>query len=216
MFMIFAQGTDLSDVLIAWGPVLAPIFAAVAAIVSAMYAKGAHTMAKHTDREVNNKKPGDPTLREIVVTLRENQEYMIKNANRHEELLCAIQDSLSQNDARIRHILSSLATFEADAQGRYIWVSRRWSEMTTLSLPDAVNRTWEETVSPVDRQRITDEWARATSLGETFGPSTYRLNTDISNTPVWVVAEASPVRNSDNKIVGYVGSLEELQEPPIF
>lgn len=216
--MVFGE-TDASDVLVAWGPVLAPLFATVAAIVSALYAKGAHRMAKHTDREVNNKQPGDPTLRQMVVDLRRNQDDIMHLGKKHDEMLCAIQHSMSQNDARIRHILSSLATFEANAQGEYVWVSRRWSELTGISLLDATGRTWEEAVYGLDRQKVTDEWARAVADRESFGPTALRIVHKRTGEVMWVMAEASPVRDSRGSLVGYVGSidlmnLEGWEEPP--
>lgn len=214
--------TDISDVFIAWGPVFAPLFAALAAIVSALYAKGAHTMAKHTDMEVNNKQPGDPTLRQMVVDLRRNQDDIIALSRKHDEVLGAIQHSMSQNEARIRHILSSLATFEASERGEYIWVSRKWSELTGISLMDASGRTWEDSVYILDRQRVTDEWGRAVANQESFGPTSLRIVHKRSGEVQWVVAEASPVRNSEGILVGYVGSIDLMQlegweePPPIF
>jgi PAS domain S-box-containing protein len=219
--MVFGS-TDVSDVFIAWGPVLAPLFAAAAAIISAWYAKGAHTLAKHTDKEVNNKKPGDPTLRQMVVDLRRNQDDIMRLSQKHDEMLSAIQHSMSQNDARIRHILSSLATFEANEKGEYIWVSRKWSEMTGISLMDATGRTWEEAVYGIDRQRVTDEWGRAVANQESFGPTALRITHSRTGEVYWVMAEASPVRNSKNLLVGYVGSIDLMdlegweEPPPIF
>lgn len=216
--MLFGA-TDISDVLVAWGPVLAPVFAAVAAVISAMYARGAHTLAKHTDREVNNKNAGEPTLRQMVIDMKCNQEKMLTTSENHEKMLAIIHHSLSQNDARIRHILSALATFEADASGHYIWVSRRWTELTGITLGDAKGRTWEEAVYPLDRQRVTDEWSRAVEEHESFGPTSFRLQHRRSGDVVWVMAEASPVRNSDGLLIGYVGSidmmsLEGWEDPP--
>lgn len=219
--MVLAN-SNISDVFIAWGPVLAPLFAALAAVISAMYAKGAHEMAKHTDREVNNKQPGEPTLRQMVVDLRRNQDDMMILGKKHDEVLCAIQHSMSQNEARIRHILSSLATFEANEKGEYIWVSRKWSELTGISLMDASGRTWEDAVYTIDRQRVTDEWGRAVVNQESFGPTSLRIVHKRSGEVQWVIAEASPVRNSEGRLVGYVGSIDLMQlegweePPPIF
>jgi PAS domain S-box-containing protein len=219
--MLGSEGTDISDVFIAWGPVLAPLFATVAAIVSAMYAKGARTLAKHTDREVNNKEPGEPTLRQMVIDLGESQKQLCGIAKKHEEMLHAIQHSTSQNNARIQHILSSFATFEADAEGSYIWVSRKWAELTGISLGDATGREWEDAIYELDKQRVTDDWFRATSQHESFGPIMYRITHERTGEVKWVNAEASPVRNSDGSLIGYVGSLDVMdiegwENPPPF
>ena len=219
--MFGAEGTDISDVFIAWGPVLAPIFATVAAIISAMYAKGAHRLAQHTDREVNNKKPGEPTLRQMVIDLGANQKELCAIAKKHEEMLNAIEHSTSQNNARIRHILSSLATFESDAQGNYTWVSRRWAELTGISLIDATGREWEDTIYELDKQRVIDDWFRVVRTHESFGPITYRIVHERTGEVRWVVSEASPIRDSDGSLIGYVGSLDVMdiegwENPPPF
>jgi PAS domain S-box-containing protein len=213
--LVYTLGnTNMSDVLVAWGPVLSPIFATVAAILAAMYARGARSIAKHTDNEVNNKNPGDPTLREVIYSIKENQEAMINSNTRHEKMLLAIQHSLHQNDARVRHILSSLATFEADSEGHYIWVSRKWTEYTGLALPDAIGRAWESVIKEEDVQRVTDEWYRAISNRESFGPIEYRIQHKRTKTIYWVTAEASPVRDSEDTLVGYVGSIEHIPSDP--
>lgn len=203
--------TDISDVLIAWGPVLAPLFAAMAAIVSAMYAKGAHTLAKHTDREVNNKKEGEPTLRQMVIDVRDGQGELVKTSKDHAAILQAIQHALHENNARVRHILSALATFETNNKGEYIWVSRRWSEITGVALWDAHGRSWENTLYPADKERVTDEWFRSIELQESFGPTSYRI-TPRNGEPLWVVSEASPVRNSAGDLVGYIGSIDLIED----
>jgi PAS domain S-box-containing protein len=191
---------------------LAPLFATAAAVLAAMYAKGTHTLAKHTDQEVNNKTPGDPTLREVIYTIRDRQSSIIESSERHDKMLIAIQHSLHQNDARVRHILSSLATFETDAKGDYIWVSRRWTEYTGLPLPDAIGRAWEGSIDPEDRERVTDGWFRVIAEKESFGPIVYRINHKKTGEVAWVVAEASPVRDSKRSLVGYVGSIELISE----
>lgn len=208
--MLFGE-TDLSDVFIAWGPVLAPLFATLAAVVSAMYAKGAHTLAKHTDREVNNKKEGEPTLRQMVIDVHTGQTELVQTSKDHAAILQAIQHALHENNARVRHILSSLATFEANEKGEYLWVSRRWAELTGMALWDAHGRSWEGTIHPADRKRVADEWFRAIELQESFGPTSYRL-TPRNETTVWVVSEASPVRNSVGDLVGYIGSIDTLED----
>jgi PAS domain S-box-containing protein len=206
--------TDVSDVLVAWGPVLAPVFAAIAAVISAMYAKGAHTLAKHTDREVNNKNEGEPTLRQMVIDVHECQSEIVKVSKEHGAILQAIQHALHENNARVRHILSSLATFEANEKGEYIWVSRRWAEITGVALWDAHGRNWEKTIYPADKERVADEWFRAIELQESFGPTSYRI-TPRNGEPLWVVAEASPVRNSSGDLVGYIGSVDMLEDNTI-
>jgi hypothetical protein len=54
---------------------------------------------------------------------------------------------------------------------------------------------------------------------ESFGPTSFRLQHKRTGDVAWVMAEASPVRNSDSVLVGYVGSidmmsLEGWEEPP--
>jgi len=199
------------DVLIAWGPVLAPIFAAIAAIISAAYARGAHSLAKTTEHEVNNKKVGDPTLRQIIVDIQHKQTELFEASVEHAAISQAIQHAMHENNARVRHILSSLATFEADAKGEYLWVSRRWAEMMGLPLWDAHGRSWEDVLHVEDKERVMDEWFRAVESQESFGPTSYRISPRNSGEPFWVVAEASPVRNSSGQLVGYIGSIDSVE-----
>jgi len=209
---MLAQGTTVYDVLIAWGPVLAPIFAAIAAVISAAYAKSARELAKHTDREVNNKNVGEPTLRQIIIDMQNDQAKLVCTAEQHGAILLGIQHALHENNARVRHILASRATFEADERGKYLWVSRHWADLMGVPLWDAQGRSWEEVIADKDRERVADEWFRAVENKESFGPTTFLISPRNREGTVRVVAEASPVRNSLGDLVGYVGSVDPIED----
>jgi PAS domain S-box-containing protein len=79
-------------------------------------------------------------------------------------------------------------------------------------LPDAIGRAWEGSVDPEDRERVTDGWFRVIAEKESFGPSVSRIKHKKTGEVTWVVAEASPVRDSKHSLVGYVGSIELISE----
>ena len=112
------------------------------------------------------------------------------------------------HETRLRHILKAAATFEADIQGRCVWVSRKWSEVAGLPLTDALGHGWVAAIYPEDLFNVTDEWDRAVREGNEFGPIVYRVLNHHTRRVTKVRGEATPVRDANDKIVGWVGSIE--------
>src|SRR5438552_1200123 len=83
--------------------------------------------------------------------------------------------------------------FETDAAGGYLWVNRRWSEMTGLSLERATGRGWLAAVHPDDRARVETDWYGAVHAGRGSALE-WRAITSREHV-TWVAGEAVPNRD---------------------
>jgi PAS domain S-box-containing protein len=78
--------------------------------------------------------------------------------------------ALRASEGRFRSLTTHapVGIFEADRDGRCLFVNERWCELTGLSPGDAVGRDWTRAIDPEDRERVWAEWRRAAADGSEF------------------------------------------------
>jgi PAS domain S-box-containing protein len=91
--------------------------------------------------------------------------------------------------------------FEADEDGLITWVSSKYTELTGLSLIDAVGWNWSARIHQDDRPRAIQEWTSAISQ-QRRAIINYRIHTEHGDRHVMV--ETFPVPNGD-KCIGHIG-----------
>jgi len=92
-------------------------------------------------------------------------------------------------------------SFETDADGNTIWVSKGWQETYGLSSDDAIGRGWINGVYIDDREDVVKEWYNAVKDKRRF-EMTYRVNRDH---PMTVFCESYPLVSPKGQIVGWLG-----------
>jgi PAS domain S-box-containing protein len=145
-----------------------------------------------------------------IRNIKHDQNYLLDSAKDHSDLLNQINISLKENEARVKHILHSSATFETDSEGNYIWVSRHWSNISGLTLPEALGKGWIDYIHPDDRLSVVDQWYRTVSTHADFGPVMLRYVNPVTHKTVPVILQASPIFDPESDLVGYVGSVDVL------
>jgi PAS domain-containing protein len=95
-----------------------------------------------------------------------------------------------------------VAHFETDEQGDFTFVSRDWQRMAHTIFEDALGRGWLLGIADEDRGRIDKDWYECVAHGRPFRGRFTMLSGAI------VFCTASPIKNSDKKIVKYVGFCE--------
>lgn len=100
--------------------------------------------------------------------------------------------------------LSLTGIFIADEKGHCVYVSPSWCELTGLMPSQAMGDGWTAGVSKEDRERMFDEWSKATKRGAIF-ESKY-----ITDTGKKVATRASAIFHPQTKeIVGFIGKVWE-------
>jgi PAS domain S-box-containing protein len=109
--------------------------------------------------------------------------------------------------------VSPVGIFRTDAAGFTTYVNPRWCQISGLSFEEALGNGWLNAVHSEDRIETVNGWEIAMLNNEkTF--SEYRF-VHSDGTIAWVMGQASPERNSENKIVGYIGTVTDITERKI-
>jgi PAS domain S-box-containing protein len=106
--------------------------------------------------------------------------------------------------------LSPVGVFQTDAGGDCVYANERWQEFTGLTEEQARGKGWEEALHPVDRERVFEEWYRATERKGTFSSEYRFLKPDGQVT--WVYGQSSPELDGDGEIIGHVGTVTDITE----
>jgi PAS domain S-box-containing protein len=106
--------------------------------------------------------------------------------------------------------VSPVGIFRTDTNGDTTYVNPRWTIISGLSGAEALGIGWLNAVHKEDRERLLAGWEKATQHHEA-SKSEYRFVRP-DGTIAWVIGQAVPERNSDNQIVGYIGTVTDITE----
>jgi len=94
--------------------------------------------------------------------------------------------------------------FTARPDGSLEFLNKRWSEFTGYDPAIALNEAWQSFIHPEDFGRIAAAWQQAISRGGDFSAE-FRVRNP-GGGYAWILASASPLRDSRNGIVRWYGS----------
>jgi PAS domain S-box-containing protein len=106
--------------------------------------------------------------------------------------------------------VSPVGIFRTDATGYTTYVNSRWCEISGFTFQQAIGNGWLEAVHPDDKKILFEGWNNATS-NHKISSSEYRF-VKPDGTIVWVMGQAIMERNSENEVVGYVGTITDITE----
>jgi PAS domain S-box-containing protein len=122
----------------------------------------------------------------------------------------AVLESLDAVEQRY-HALAEVvpvAIFRTDAQGRCLYVSRRWSELTGFGMLESLGDGWRTVIHPGDQERVLKEWDEWPSNGTPLRTE-YRVRR-ADGALLWVLAQVVPERDSGGRLLGYVAALTDI------
>jgi PAS domain S-box-containing protein len=123
-----------------------------------------------------------------------------------------MEKALRESEELFRTLCNSapIGIFKADCEGRKLYSNPRMEEIYGLSAADCLGHNWYRAVHPDDRDDIRRLWDEAGVTKRTFSHE-YRLVNAQGETS-WARALASPIKNPDGEITGYVGTVEGTSE----
>jgi PAS domain S-box-containing protein len=126
--------------------------------------------------------------------------------------LKAVESALRESQRRYQILAetSPVCIINTDAQGNCLYVNQCWSEITGLSLENAVGTGWASPIHPDDRERVFTEWERAASAKVPF-KSEYRFVRP-DGTIAWVIGQAVAEIGGEKEIIGYIGTITDISE----
>jgi PAS domain S-box-containing protein len=100
--------------------------------------------------------------------------------------------------------------FRTDLAGNCLYANDRWCQMSGLKVEEAMGMRGVEALHPQDRDRIMNEWHRATAEQQTFQQE-YRFQ-HADGKVVWVFGQAVAERDAAGYITGYIGTTTDITD----
>ena len=124
-----------------------------------------------------------------------------------------VQEELRLSKERFNTLakVSTVGIFLASADGFYLYVNERWSDITGLSYDQAFGDGFLTAVHSHDRKRVRTEWHRCVREQTPF-QSEYRIFRESDKKELWVMGQALPEINTDGSLAGFVGTITDITE----
>jgi diguanylate cyclase (GGDEF)-like protein/PAS domain S-box-containing protein len=123
-----------------------------------------------------------------------------------------VAQALRESEQHYRHTVeyNPQIPWTADATGRILSVSSRWTEATGLSVESALGGGWIKALHPDDVRQTLTYWAEKLSSGDT-SDCKYRIRLRDGSFR-WVRSRATPRRDSQGMIIRWYGAAEDIHE----
>lgn len=124
----------------------------------------------------------------------------------------AAERALRDSEARYRRVVDSVheVIFQTDAEGRWTFLNRAWTEITGRMIEESLGRTVSECLDTDDRRTFRTQFALATPE-QPQGRSELRL-LGRHGEPRWVLMSWELAHGSDGKPVGATGTISDIGE----
>ncbi|MBD2200843.1 MULTISPECIES: PAS domain S-box protein [Calothrix] len=122
----------------------------------------------------------------------------------------AIEQALQESERRYATLAASapVGIFRTDAQGNCLYVNHVWCENTGLTPQQAAGQGWAVALHPEDRDIVAAQWHHLIQTEETFSLEYRFLRPDgLEN---WVFGQAVPEKNPDGTVIGYIGTITNI------
>lgn len=117
-----------------------------------------------------------------------------------------------RDKARLDNLLdaSPVGVYETDLGGNNVMANRRWYEISGLDEAQTRGRGWMQALHPDDAAKVDEAWRAFVA-----GRQPYRLEYRLGNPTRgwrWVFGEATPMHDSDGSLVGYTGTVTDIDD----
>ncbi|MBD2446823.1 response regulator [Nostoc sp. FACHB-152] len=127
--------------------------------------------------------------------------------------LAAINTELRQSEERFRSLstCSPVGIFEIDTAGQCKYTNPHYQAICGLSASESLTKIWLEFVHPEEQERAQASWSTYLDKGMRDYLEDFRFLT-ANNSLRWVQVRSSRMVSAQGKLLGYVGTLEDITE----
>ncbi|MGL5192120.1 MAG: PAS domain S-box protein [Chroococcales cyanobacterium] len=126
--------------------------------------------------------------------------------NRHS--IPSLQDRLRRYQAIAS--LSPVGIFQADTQGKAVYLNPKWCEIAGISPQDAMGYGWTRAIHPEDSSYVFAQWSQFIQNPLEFRMECRMLRPDGSI--IWVLVQAVTQTGDNGEITGFVGALTDISD----
>jgi PAS domain S-box-containing protein len=116
----------------------------------------------------------------------------------------------SEEFHRVSVVLGPHMPWTASPEGELTSASDRWAEFTGMPVDETLGERWEAAAHPDDLPGILCAWKRCVAAGTPYDVQARIRRAD--GTYGWCRIRAAPLRDADERIIQWYGSLEDVQE----
>jgi two-component system sensor histidine kinase/response regulator len=122
------------------------------------------------------------------------------------------EETVRESEERFRQLSGSapIGIFQSDVAGRCLYTNARWQEITGLTLKESLGDGWLQAAHSMDREEMAERWHQSVAHGVDFTHE-FRFVRPTGETR-WVLARAIPIRSAEGRVLGYVGTDEDITE----
>jgi PAS domain S-box-containing protein len=145
------------------------------------------------------------SMKDVINRLDEKMSHICDNSN-------YLTSQFKKMEALQKSILNSseVATFETDARGSCIFANKAYLDFVGRPFDEIKNFGWITIIYPDDRARVKAEWESAVADGRHFELS-FRVVCK-EKIVYSVFCEAVPIIGANEKVTGYIGHYENIEE----
>jgi PAS domain S-box-containing protein len=118
--------------------------------------------------------------------------------------------ALRESEQRYRILVTHapVGIFQTDHQGNCSYINPRYSELTGMSMLEALGKGWIQALHPDDQENILTEWNNAIQQGRTFSMEFRYCKTHGES--IWVSGQAVALSNEAGEIIRYFGTVMDI------
>jgi PAS domain S-box-containing protein len=143
------------------------------------------------------------------------EQFKTNGGNSLRDVLDRMEDRDNIIEERMLALLKASTNpyFETNHEGMYLWVNRRWCEITGMIPDDAIGDGWISTVHPEDQAKVSAQWKLCVSQKREFNLQ-YRIITACEEKltiPVQAVAHVMWADGKNERVQGFIGQITEIK-----
>jgi PAS domain S-box-containing protein len=127
--------------------------------------------------------------------------------------LALVNAELRQSEERFRSLstCSPVGIFEIDTAGQCKYTNPHYQAICGLSATESLTKIWLEFVHPEEQERAITSWSTYLDKGIQYYLEDFRFLT-VHGSLCWVQVRSSRMLSTQGKLLGYVGTLEDITQ----
>lgn len=122
------------------------------------------------------------------------------------------EEAVAQSEKRFHTLteVSPVGIYRTDLTGATTYVNQRWTQIVGINYDESMGSGWYIAIHPEDRIKLYNEWRKVVGSRQRSVLEYRFMNPD--GTIVWVIGQATPETNSENQIIGFIGTITDITQ----
>ncbi|MBA0884992.1 PAS domain S-box protein [Flavobacterium undicola] len=122
------------------------------------------------------------------------------------------EEAVVQSEKRFHTLteVSPVGIYRTDLTGATTYVNQRWTQIVGITYDESMGSGWYIAIHPEDRIKLYNEWKKVVGNRQRSVLEYRFMKAD--GTIVWVIGQATPETNAENKIIGLIGTITDITQ----